>query len=101
MLYHEEHNAFPAPSELEALLEKENPIDDYRRKQLNRLEKECPGHHYDYWQPQASLSDNHIPLMADAEPCHKGRKNVVFLDGKFEQLTPEELEMLIPKQGSE
>ncbi len=43
-----------------------------RRKRLDRLEKECPEHHYIYWQPQMPLSDNseYIPLMADAEPYH-------------------------------
>ena len=73
-------------------------MDNYRRKRLGRLEKECPGHHYVYWQPQMPLSDNskHILLMADAEPYHKGKKIVLFLDGKVEHLTPEELDALIP-----
>jgi hypothetical protein len=34
--------------------------------------------------------------MADAEPYHNGKKFVVFLDGKVELLTSEELESLIP-----
>ena len=98
MLYHADHNMFPAPSELEKLIESEFPMDNYRRKRLDRLEKECPRHHYVYWRPQMPLSDNseHIPLMADAEPYHNGKKIVVFLDGKVEDLTPEELDALIP-----
>ena len=102
MLYYEDHNMFPEPSELEGLIESENPMDNYRRKRLERLEKECPGHHYVYWQPQMPLSDNreHIPLMADAEPYHNGKKFVVFLDGKVELLTSEELESLIPSDAN-
>ena len=102
MLYYEDHNMFPEPSELEGLIESENPMDNYRRKRLERLEKECPGHHYVYWQPQMPLSDNreHIPLMADAEPYHNGKKFVVFLDGKVELLTSKELESLIPSDAN-
>ena len=97
MLYHADHNMFPAPSELEGLIVSEFPM-DHRKKELDRLEKECPGHHYVYWQPQMPFTDNnkHIPLMADAEPYHNGKKIVVFLDGKVEHLMPEELEALIP-----
>lgn len=103
MLYHAEHNAFPTPSELDALLEKENPMHESRKRHLDRLERECPGHHYVYWQPQMPLSDNskHIPLMADAEPYHKGKRIVVFLDGKVEHLTPEEFETLIPSEAND
>ena len=32
MLYYEDHNMFPEPSELEGLIESENPMDNYRRK---------------------------------------------------------------------
>lgn len=37
--------------------------------------------------------------MADAEPYHKGKKNVLFLDGKVERLKPEELETLVQKNA--
>ena len=99
MLYHADYNVFPAPSELEDILEKENPVDEYRKRHLDKIEKECPGHHYVYWQPKMPIEDTklHIPLMADAEPYHKGKRIVLFLDGKVEHLTPEELEPLIPK----
>ncbi len=99
MLYHLDNNVFPAPSELDALLEKENPVDEYRKRHLDKIEKECPGHHYVYWQPKTPIEDTkqRIPLMADAEPYHKGKRIVIFLDGKVEHLTPEELEALIPK----
>ena len=101
MLYHAEYDIFPAPSELEKFIEKENLYDESQKKDLERIEKECPGHHYVYWQPQVALSENasHIPLMADAEPYHKGKKNVLFLDGKVERLKPEELERLVPKNA--
>ena len=98
MLYHADHNMFPASSEVDGVFESMIPMDNYKRKRLDRLEEECPGHHYVYWQPQMPLSDNseHIPLMADAEPYHNGKKFVVFLDGKVEDLTPAELDALIP-----
>ena len=99
MLYHLDYNVFPAPSELEDILEKENPVDEYRKRHLDKIEKECPGHHYVYWQPKMPIEDTklHIPLMADAEPYHKGKRIVLFLDGKVEHLTPEELEAVLPK----
>ncbi len=102
MLYHADHNMFPAPYELKKVIENDIPMDNYRRKRLDRLEKECPGHHYVYWQPQMPLSDNnkHTPLMADAEPYHKGKKIVIFFDGKVELLTPEELDALIPSDAN-
>ena len=99
-LYEADHNVYPALSELDALLEKENPMDEYRKRHLDKIGKECPGHHYVYWQPKTPLEDTnnkHIPLLADAEPYHRGKHLVVFVDGKVESLTPEELEAILPK----
>ena len=98
-IYHLDHNVFPAPSEWEEVVDGEVPKET-RKKDLEKLEKECPGHHYVYWQPKTPLEDRnnkHIPLLADAEPYHKGKHLVVFLDGKVESLTPEELKAIIPK----
>ena len=98
-IYHLDHKVFPAPSEWEEVVDGEVPKET-RKKDLATLERECPGHHYVYFWPKvpdSNLKNHHIPLLADAEPYHKGKHLVVFVDGKVEPLTPEELKALIPK----
>ena len=97
-LYNEEHGFFPAPSELEEIVNREFPMNETRKMELKLLEEQCPGHHFIYWRPQVSDMNQHIPLLADAEPYHKGKHFGCFLDGEHGLLSPEELEAIIPKR---
>ena len=99
LLYQDEHGFFPVPSEMEKIVNREFPMDESRKRELELLEKQCPGHHFIYWRPQDSDLGKHIPLLADAEPYHKGKHFVYFLDGECKLLSPEEFEAIVPRRS--
>ena len=98
-VYQAEHGFFPAPSEMEEIVNREFPMDETRKRTLKLLEKQCPGHHFICWRPQASDLGKHIPLLADAEPYHKGKHFVYFLNGECKLLSPEEFEAIVPRRS--
>lgn len=94
-VYHEDYGTYPLETEWESAVNQVFPQED-RQKDLSCLEKLCPGHHHIYWKPDESkLASGANPLfLADAEPYHKGKHNVIYLNGHVDCLTPDEFKAL-------
>ena len=95
IIYHDDYGTYPLETEWVSAVNLVHPREE-RQTNLSHLEKLCPDHHYIYWMPDKSkqaYGDN-PPFLADAQPYHKGKYNVIYLNGHVDCLTPEEFKSL-------